>query len=29
MAEDEKQILMENLVPMWDSGIQQMTDKFA
>ena len=29
MSNDEKNILMNDLVPAWDSGIQQMTDKFA
>lgn len=29
MAEAEKDILMNSLIPQWDSGIQQMTDKFA
>ena len=29
MSEDEKNILMGDLVPMWESGIQQMSDKVA
>lgn len=29
MAEDEKNILMQNLVPAWTSGIQIMADKIA
>ena len=29
MSNEEKDILMNDLVPMWGSGIQQMTDKFA
>ena len=29
MAEDEKNILMQSLVPQWDSGIQAMADKVA
>ena len=29
MSEEEKEILMNSMIPQWDSGIQQMTDKFA
>ena len=29
MSEAEKEILMNSMIPQWDSGIQQMTDKFA
>lgn len=29
MSEAEKDILMNSMIPQWDSGIQQMTDKFA
>ena len=29
MADDEKNILMSDLVPAWESGIQQMADKVA
>lgn len=29
MSDAEKEILMNSMIPQWDSGIQQMTDKFA
>ena len=29
MSDAEKEILMNSMIPQWDSGIQQMADKFA
>lgn len=29
MSDEEKRILMESMIPQWNSGVQQMTDKFA
>lgn len=29
MSEEEKDILMNSIIPQWNSGIQEMTDKFA
>jgi TP901 family phage tail tape measure protein len=29
MSDEEKRILMESMIPQWNSGVQQMADKFA
>ena len=29
LSDQEKEVLMSDMIPQWDSGVQQMTDKFA